>query len=44
LGDDVCRGCQRTLEEITLWPQMTDEERRVVNRRIALEQWEQSIV
>ncbi|MEJ1958966.1 MAG: DUF1289 domain-containing protein [Nitrosomonadales bacterium] len=43
LGDDVCRGCQRTLEEVTRWPQMSEEERRAVNRRIALEQWEQSI-
>jgi predicted Fe-S protein YdhL (DUF1289 family) len=43
LGDDVCRGCQRTLEEVIGWPQMSDEERRTVNRRIALERWEQSI-
>jgi len=43
LGDDVCRGCQRTLEEVTRWPQMSEEERREVNRRIVLEQWEQSI-
>ncbi len=42
LGDDVCRSCQRTFEEITHWPQMSEEERRAVNRRIALEQWEQS--
>jgi predicted Fe-S protein YdhL (DUF1289 family) len=35
LGDDVCRSCQRTFEEITRWIQMEDEERRAVNWRIA---------
>jgi len=44
LGDDVCRSCQRTLEEVTRWPQLSEEGRRAVNRRIALEQWEQTIV
>jgi len=43
LGDDVCRGCQRTFEEVIGWPQMNEEERCAVNRRIALEQWQQSI-
>lgn len=38
LGDDVCRSCLRTLDEVTRWPQMTEEERRAVNRRIALAQ------
>jgi uncharacterized protein len=37
LGDDVCRGCGRTLDEIKRWPQMTDEERIEVNRRILLD-------
>ena len=37
LGDDVCRSCLRTLEEITRWPEMSDEERRAINQRIALE-------
>lgn len=36
LGDDVCRSCLRTLEEVTRWPQMSDDERRAVNWRIAL--------
>ena len=36
LGDDVCRSCLRTLEEVTRWPEMSDEERCTVNRRIAL--------
>ncbi|MDR0480815.1 MAG: DUF1289 domain-containing protein [Gallionellaceae bacterium] len=35
LGDDVCRSCLRTLDEVTNWPQMSDDERRAVNRRIA---------
>lgn len=42
LGDDVCRNCLRTFDEITRWVGMSEEERRAVNRRIALEQWEQS--
>jgi len=36
LGDEVCRSCLRTFEEVTLWIEMTDEERRAVNGRIAL--------
>jgi predicted Fe-S protein YdhL (DUF1289 family) len=43
LGDDVCRSCLRTFEEITRWVEMNDEERCSVNRRIAIEQWEVSI-
>lgn len=35
LGDDVCRSCLRTLEEVTFWPQMSEDERRAVNIRIA---------
>jgi len=34
LGDDVCRGCLRSLNEIIGWPQMSEEERCAVNRRI----------
>lgn len=41
LGDDVCRSCLRTFDEITRWIEMNEEERRAVNRRIALELWEQ---
>jgi len=37
LGDDVCRSCLRTHEEVTRWPEMNDDERCGVNRRIALE-------
>ncbi len=36
LGDDVCRSCLRTFEEVTSWPTITDEERRKINRRIQL--------
>ena len=35
LGDDVCRSCLRTLEEVIRWPEMTEAERRQVNQRIA---------
>ncbi len=34
LGDDVCRGCGRTLEEIREWAAMSDEERAGVMRRL----------
>lgn len=36
LGDDVCRSCLRTFEEITRWVEMDDEERCAVNLRIAI--------
>ena len=35
LGDDVCRSCLRTFEEVTRWPELSDEERIQINRRIA---------
>lgn len=35
LGDDVCRSCHRTFEEITHWVGMSDAERIQVNQRIA---------
>lgn len=28
--DDICIGCQRTVEEITRWSRMDNAERRVV--------------
>jgi predicted Fe-S protein YdhL (DUF1289 family) len=43
LGDDVCRGCGRTFEEVTRWPEMTEEERRAVNRRLAQVRREQAL-
>jgi predicted Fe-S protein YdhL (DUF1289 family) len=36
LGDDVCRSCLRTFDEVTRWLEMSEQERRGVNRRIAL--------
>lgn len=37
LGDEVCRDCLRTFEEVTRWVEMSEEERRQVNLRIATE-------
>ncbi|MDO8349625.1 MAG: DUF1289 domain-containing protein [Gallionella sp.] len=36
LGDEVCRSCLRTFEEITRWIEMNDEERCAVNQRISI--------
>jgi len=36
LGDDVCRSCLRTFDEVSRWLEMSEQERRQVNRRIAL--------
>jgi predicted Fe-S protein YdhL (DUF1289 family) len=36
LGDDVCRSCLRTFEEVTRWVEMSEEERCAVNRRISI--------
>ena len=38
LGDEVCRNCLRTFDEITRWVEMSEDERRQVNQRIATEQ------
>ncbi len=35
LGDEVCRSCLRTFDEVTRWPEMSEAERRQVNQRIA---------
>ncbi len=35
LGDEVCRSCLRTFDEITRWVAMSEEERRAVNLRIS---------
>jgi predicted Fe-S protein YdhL (DUF1289 family) len=37
LGDDVCRSCLRTFEEITRWVEMSEAERIQVNTRISIE-------
>jgi predicted Fe-S protein YdhL (DUF1289 family) len=36
LGDDVCRSCLRTFDEVNRWLEMSEDERRTVNLRIAL--------
>ena len=36
LGDDVCRSCLRTFDEVSRWLEMNELERVAVNRRIAL--------
>lgn len=36
-GDDICKGCGRTFEEVTNWVIMTDEEKAVVWARIDTE-------
>ena len=36
-GDDICKGCGRTFEEVTNWVIMTDEEKAVVWQRIDTE-------
>lgn len=34
LGDEVCRSCLRTFEEIVRWPTINDTERIRINQRI----------
>jgi predicted Fe-S protein YdhL (DUF1289 family) len=36
-GDDLCKGCGRTFDEVQFWPSLTPAEKRVVWRRITLE-------
>ena len=36
-GDDICKGCGRTFDEVQLWPSMTPGEKRHTWRRITLE-------
>ncbi|MBV7541542.1 DUF3717 domain-containing protein [Acidovorax sp. sic0104] len=36
-GDDLCKGCGRTFDEVQLWPSFTPAQKRVVWRRITLE-------
>ena len=37
LGDDVCRSCLRTFDEVNRWLEMSEAERKQVNQRIAIE-------
>ncbi|RZL02071.1 MAG: DUF3717 domain-containing protein [Rubrivivax sp.] len=36
-GDDICKGCGRTFDEVQLWPEMTPGEKRTTWRRITME-------
>jgi predicted Fe-S protein YdhL (DUF1289 family) len=36
-GDDICKGCGRTFEEVRHWPVMTPAEKRATWRRITQE-------
>src|SRR3954462_3380513 len=36
-GDDVCKGCGRTFDEVQRWPAMTPGEKRATWRRITRE-------
>lgn len=36
-GDDLCKGCGRTFDEVQLWPEMSPAEKRATWRRITLE-------
>lgn len=36
-GDDLCKGCGRTFDEVQFWPSYTPTEKRGVWRRITLE-------
>ena len=36
-GDDVCKGCGRSFEEVQLWPSLAPAAKRAVWRRITLQ-------
>jgi len=36
-GDDECKGCGRSFDEVQLWPAMTPVEKRATWRRITME-------
>lgn len=36
-GDDLCKGCGRTFDEVQFWPSLTPAEKRMVWRRISME-------
>lgn len=36
-GDDVCKGCGRSFDEVQHWPMLTPAQKRAVWRRITLE-------
>jgi len=36
-GDDICKGCGRTFDEVQFWPEMSPAEKRSTWRRIMLD-------
>jgi uncharacterized protein len=36
-GDDLCKGCGRSFDEVQNWPVMTPAEKRITWRRISIE-------
>ena len=36
-GDDICKGCGRTFDEVQNWTVMSPSEKRIVWRRITME-------
>lgn len=34
LGDEICRGCGRTFDEVILWNTFTDEQKKAINLRL----------
>ncbi len=36
-GDDMCKGCGRTFDEVQFWPEMSPAEKRGTWRRITME-------
>ena len=39
LGDDLCRGCGRTFQEVANWVAMSEREREIVWQRLENEGW-----
>lgn len=35
LGDDICKGCGRTFEEVVNWIHYTDEQKTEINKRLS---------
>lgn len=35
LDGSICTGCGRTIEEVIHWSRLTDEEKKIVLRRVA---------
>lgn len=35
LGDEICRGCGRTFDEVRLWNTLSDEQKIAINKRLA---------